>query len=68
MRKNAHLKDELEGDTSADLPSPFIMWLNIGLGTIFEHPRQVFFFWGEILPLGNKRKGAVVTGSPEGFQ
>jgi hypothetical protein len=35
MRKNAHLTDELGGDTSADLHSPFIMWFVIGFGTIF---------------------------------
>jgi hypothetical protein len=68
MRKNAHLKDELEGDASADLPSPFIMWLKIGLGTIFEHPRQVFFLGVKFCHLATKERAVVVTGSPEGFQ
>jgi hypothetical protein len=33
------------------------MWLNIGFGRIFEHPRQMFFFGVKFCHLATKEKG-----------
>jgi hypothetical protein len=59
MRQNAHLKDELEGDTSVDLPSPSLC------GSIFLDCEQFFnifltqvlFFGLKFCHLATKEKG-----------
>jgi hypothetical protein len=55
MRKNAHLKDELEGDTSVDLPSPSlcgsIYWI------VNNFLTQVLFFGLKFCHLPTKEKG-----------
>jgi len=66
MRKNAQLKDELEGDTSTDLPSPSLC------GSILDSEEFLNILdkkkiWGEILPLANKRKGLWWWAAPKGF-
>ncbi len=38
MRKNAHLKDELEGETSADLPSTSLCGSILDLEQFFNIP------------------------------
>lgn len=67
MRKNAHLKDELDGETSADLPSPSLCGSILDLEQFFNILDKCFLLGWNFATWQQKEKGCGDGQPPKDF-